>query len=585
MAINPLSADMNNVQKLVIPGLDTDMDIIQKLDDEPNDVGGLSPAELKAEFDKAGNTVKKYINEELLPAISDTVVEAEVRAEAEAGRVQAETERETAEQGRATDEAARADAETLRVEAENQRETAEQGRDTAEAARVDAEAARATAETGRVTAEAGRVAAEVARVSAETAREQAEEGRETAEAERVAAEEQRENAGEGIVARAQAASAVAIEEAGKAVSAQAAIESALDNLPAGAVPVIDDLVTGGAAVALSAGQGVVLKGMVDKAKEAADAAVTTDKLADGAVTTDKLSVDARPIRQQLLDNVDFFNPINERGQTEYTTAGYTIDRWRISHGVPANGLTVTLQSDGIRINCTNIVAYWSAWLQFLENARFSGYTGNLTYSVLYKDCTADNIMWLRVNNNLSFLAESPNAAQGDGLLSVTFPASSITADLLSCGVFFRSPGTATITAAKLELGDHQTLAHQDADGNWVLNDPPPDFGIELLKCQRYFVRLPLTGTRFVGYTQGTIAKFTIPMSVPMRLSTPSITQPAGEGYIYYGTTYELVGAAGFYGAHMAGSNLILTHTLSQNPGFVAAAMRFDNGFIDVSAEL
>jgi len=43
----------------------------------------------------------------------------------------------------------------------------------------------------------------------------------------------------------------------------------------------------------------------------------------------------------------------------------------------------------------------------------------------------------------------------------------------------------TIIAAKLELGSHQTLAHQDADGNWVLNDPPPNKALELAKCQRY----------------------------------------------------------------------------------------------------
>lgn len=43
-----------------------------------------------------------------------------------------------------------------------------------------------------------------------------------------------------------------------------------------------------------------------------------------------------------------------------------------------------------------------------------------------------------------------------------------------------------IIAAKLELGPVQTLAHQDTDGNWVLNDPPPNKALELAKCQRYF---------------------------------------------------------------------------------------------------
>ena len=53
MSISTLNENMDIVQNLVIPGIDTDMDIIQKLDDEPNDVGGLTAQELKEEFDKA----------------------------------------------------------------------------------------------------------------------------------------------------------------------------------------------------------------------------------------------------------------------------------------------------------------------------------------------------------------------------------------------------------------------------------------------------------------------------------------------------------------------------------------------------
>lgn len=96
-----------SVLALVMSLLDIDLDVIQKLDDEPNDVGGLSAAELKAKFDEAPNLIKKYINETLIPQLSDTVAEAEVRAAAESERqsnefirVQAENEREAAESAR-----------------------------------------------------------------------------------------------------------------------------------------------------------------------------------------------------------------------------------------------------------------------------------------------------------------------------------------------------------------------------------------------------------------------------------------------------------------------------------------------------
>lgn len=49
--------------------LDADLDVVQKLDDEPNDEGGLTADELKAKFDESGNLVKTYINDTLLPAL------------------------------------------------------------------------------------------------------------------------------------------------------------------------------------------------------------------------------------------------------------------------------------------------------------------------------------------------------------------------------------------------------------------------------------------------------------------------------------------------------------------------------------
>ena len=177
MAINPMSNDMNIVQKLVIPGLDTDMDIIQKLDDEPNDVGGLTAQELKAKFDEAGNVIQRYINNTLLPNISDTVAEEEVRNQNEATRQEQETTRES-------NETTRQEQESSRVEAEQGRSTAEEGRATAETQRVSAEQERASAETTRVENENSRKSAETARANAETTRIQNEQGRVTAEEQR-----------------------------------------------------------------------------------------------------------------------------------------------------------------------------------------------------------------------------------------------------------------------------------------------------------------------------------------------------------------------------------------------------------------
>jgi len=50
-----------------LPQLDTDVNIIQSLDDEPNDVTGLTPPQAKAKFDEAANIIKDYINQQLVP--------------------------------------------------------------------------------------------------------------------------------------------------------------------------------------------------------------------------------------------------------------------------------------------------------------------------------------------------------------------------------------------------------------------------------------------------------------------------------------------------------------------------------------
>lgn len=47
-----------------------DVSIIQTLDDEPNDSGGLTAAQLKEKFDAAPNLIKHYINTALIPSIT-----------------------------------------------------------------------------------------------------------------------------------------------------------------------------------------------------------------------------------------------------------------------------------------------------------------------------------------------------------------------------------------------------------------------------------------------------------------------------------------------------------------------------------
>lgn len=213
-----LTADLNVVanSNLEIQLLDGDLNIIQKLDDEPNDVGGLTSAELKAKFDESGNIIKKYINETLIPAVLTDDATEESRKQAEAARVAAEQGRVTAEEGRKAAETARDSSETARQSAETARSGAESTRQSKETARQTAETARANAETDRQAAETRRGEAETARASAESDRRNAESSRVTAESGRASAEASRVTAEQGRTS----AESTRVQDEQKRVSAE-----------------------------------------------------------------------------------------------------------------------------------------------------------------------------------------------------------------------------------------------------------------------------------------------------------------------------------------------------------------------------
>lgn len=96
-----------------------DMKIISALDDEPNDVGGLTAAELKAKFDEGGEAIKRYLNDTLIPAVVADGATEEHRAETEAARVAAEQTRQSNEETRQANETSRISAENARNVWEN----------------------------------------------------------------------------------------------------------------------------------------------------------------------------------------------------------------------------------------------------------------------------------------------------------------------------------------------------------------------------------------------------------------------------------------------------------------------------------
>lgn len=207
----------------------------------------------------------------------------------------------------------------------------------------------------------------------------------------------------------------------------------------------------------------------------------------------------------LLDNGHFLDPINQMGQTEYTKAGYGIDRWKLS----GDG-QISVTDAGVVIS-----AGASGYADFSQNVE--NYSDFFAKSFLISAMIDDDVYSLQ----FVFGTFTGGIPLGDNVLFYSTPNDHIK---------FRVSANSNVCfkAAKLEFGPVQTLAHQDADGNWVLNDPPPNRALELLKCQRYQVPLMTTGPcRFssVAYAYNWIY-FVIPVPVNLRVS-PTIINPGG----------------------------------------------------------
>lgn len=199
---------------------------------------------------------------------------------------------------------------------------------------------------------------------------------------------------------------------------------------------------------------------------------------------------ARATRPNLLDNWCFLPGyvVNQRGATDITEGGYGIDRWASYTGRTA---PCSVESDGIHISCAN--SQTGGFQQRLLASKLipgKQYTVSALVKVVSDTRTGTyrNVILSYGNAfdsiNTSTSLKAADAPIGEWIcFSATFTA--LETDVVTSNVRIRlqkSNDTEIIIAAmKLELGDTQTLAHQDADGNWVLNEYP-DYNEQLLRC-------------------------------------------------------------------------------------------------------
>lgn len=227
------------------------------------------------------------------------------------------------------------------------------------------------------------------------------------------------------------------EQAAEAAeSALEGVREAIENIPEGtATPIVNNLTTGGASMALSAEMGKVLG--------------------------------QRP-NPNLLDNWYFGNPVNQRGQTEYKTNGYTVDRWKSSAS-------------------SNIIAIADGYVEFTvaSSGQSIQQTMERWEELKGKTLTASMLLATGATARICLIVKGGTTVRSayisSGIASVTATIPEEATDVYVAIQSNSANSAVKLLAAKLELGTQQTLAHQDANGNWVLNEIP-DYNEQLLRC-------------------------------------------------------------------------------------------------------
>ena len=217
----------------------------------------------------------------------------------------------------------------------------------------------------------------------------------------------------------------------------------------------------------------------------------------------------KAVHRNLLDNSDFTNPVNQRGQTNYSGDGYTIDRWYMS--VYSGKLTI---SDGyIRLEDeTNDLNHIRQKINrkftkptpvtFAVRAKGSGF--GITYYGNFANITSCND-WTTLVYNYVIPAGTDLAVSLDYNPLITW----------------QKGTTVDVQWAALYEGEYtlDTLPEYHSKG----------YAVELAECQRYYRHYLVDFNAFAGALVGGVGYITINLTDnPMRVA-PSLV---GSGTFY-----------------------------------------------------
>lgn len=275
----------------------------------------------------------------------------------------------------------------------------------------------------------------------------------------------------------------------------------------------------------------------------------------------------------LLYNSDFL--INQRGATSYTSTGYTVDGWR----KPSSTGTVSWNINGVKPFYTSLSFPTSGSTcyvgQYIENfLRRDGthYTVTVGYATSEASSTTHvGTYTFNVTSSTSSQTYTYTFYTGYTISLFLQTSSSSSHDYLAIQRSSSATTTLYIRYIKLEEGDVATPYEI------------PDPATELLKCQRYYVKLTSNVQIFgsVG-NGGNYGYVTLWLPAPMRTATPTIVSYTAGSLRINGSNYSTV--TDLSGGNMTGNALYMKYTSSGSyDNFQPVALELQG--IELSAEL
>lgn len=287
----------------------------------------------------------------------------------------------------------------------------------------------------------------------------------------------------------------------------------------------------------------------------------------------------------LLDNSDFTNLVNQRGQTSYTGSGYGIDRWRTNY----SGDKVEVLTDGGVRNTVNSTE--NGWHFHQISNNFIWREGKqFTAACKVKAAPSSDIrLCVSFRNGNNSEISSINATLSSGIITV-YGTAPVGTEYIRFGLY----------AYDAVIGDSVTLEWAALyEGSYTADTLPPyvpkGYAVELMECQRYYQRLNADYIQTAGIltSSGKQYVFGHRLIPEMRIAptcksdgiTATIRTISGYSSITASNTAVAPSTIIFDSVSKQGLRIALEYDSALGTNNTPAAASIRSGFFEFSAEL